>query len=112
MKYKWILFDADGTLFDYDGAEREAITCTLQHFDIRVHTDTAVVYREINNTLFGKLEQGLISSDELRIKRFELLFSRFGIHFSPETFSSQYLIHLSKASHLLPGALETVSALY
>ena len=29
MQYEWILFDADGTLFDYDGAEATAVERTF-----------------------------------------------------------------------------------
>ena len=30
MKYQWILFDADNTLFDYDAAELGALSSTFE----------------------------------------------------------------------------------
>jgi phosphoglycolate phosphatase-like HAD superfamily hydrolase len=32
MKYRWLLFDADGTLFDYDRAEAMALAATFEQF--------------------------------------------------------------------------------
>ncbi len=34
MKYKWLLFDADGTLFDFEKAELFALKKTLKYFKI------------------------------------------------------------------------------
>ena len=34
MKYKLVLFDADGTLFDFDTAEKEAFEKTFKQFGI------------------------------------------------------------------------------
>ena len=112
MKYKWILFDADGTLFDYDSAESHALKETLNQFGAQITDDTLKRYRRINKTLFTKLEQGRISFAELRIKRFELLLPGIGVNLHIEKFSNQYLNNLSKYSMLLLGAYDTISTLH
>ena len=34
MKYTWIIFDADHTLFDFDKTEAEALSGTFAHFSL------------------------------------------------------------------------------
>ena len=34
MTYQWLLFDADGTLFDYDRAETAALKASFAQFDL------------------------------------------------------------------------------
>ncbi len=89
--YDWLLFDADGTLFDYEKAEtlslEKAFRQTGQSFD----PDYSQVYRQINGQIWIDFEQGDISQDRLRIKRFELLFDAIDIKSDPEEFSIKYL---------------------
>jgi FMN phosphatase YigB (HAD superfamily) len=33
-RYRWIVFDADGTLFDFDAAERKDLAATLRFFGV------------------------------------------------------------------------------
>ena len=34
LLYKWLLFDADGTLFDFERAETSALARTFAQFDL------------------------------------------------------------------------------
>lgn len=111
MKYRWILFDADGTLFDYDSAESFAFNTTIEKHGYEATPDSLKMYRRINSRLFRELEMGKIKSKELRTKRFKLLFGQYNFKIEVNEFSRQYLENLSKASELLPGAIETVKAL-
>jgi len=112
MKYKWLLFDADGTLFDYDNAEVTALKTTFENSGAYFSDLYHQRYRQINVGLFKDLEKGLISSVELRTKRFELLFSEFDIDVDVKEFSKFYLKNLSENSMLISGALETIRHLY
>ena len=40
MRYQWILFDADGTLFDFDLAEQTALRRSFELADYPFATDT------------------------------------------------------------------------
>ena len=107
-KYKWILFDADDTLFDYGAAEHCALKMTLEGFNINVSPEILQRYNQINGDLFRKLEKDLISSTELRTTRFEMLLSEFGLALDAKLLSRQYLGNLSKSARLFPNAIETV----
>jgi len=111
MKYKWILLDADGTLFDYEYAERHSLELMFRENGIRFRKEYLLEYHRVNEELFRCLEKGTVTPDELRIVRFERLFSKYGIKSNAAEVSQQYLSHLSNISRLFPSAFETVEAL-
>jgi len=111
MKYCWIIFDADGTLFDYDAAERNALTNTFLDFSIQISENEIREYRVINESLWEKFENGDIAINDLRTKRFSILFEHLGFNINPDSFSEKYLSHLSNGSQLLPNAESVVKIL-
>jgi len=112
MRYKWLLFDLDGTLFDYDKAEAAALKKTFEQAGHRFQPGYAQVYRRINERIWQEFEQGKISQARLRSKRFELLFDVIDVHPDPVAFSTTYLKNLARGWYLVPDAKETVESLY
>ena len=60
MKYKYLLFDADGTLFDYNKSEENALRETFKINRIPFREIYLDKYREINSKLWLDFEKGLI----------------------------------------------------
>jgi 2-haloacid dehalogenase len=112
MRYNWVLFDADGTLFDYDKAEATALRRTLGEFGCSYKARYAEIYRQINQEIWREFEQGRISQYRLRTRRFELLFEEIGVVCDPDQFSPRYLLHLAAGTDLIEGAAEVVRWLY
>lgn len=111
MKYKWILFDADGTLFDFDTAAVNALRNCFAQFGHRFEDHYLEIYERINLQFWRDLEAGLVSPTELRSKRFEQLFEAIGITCDAHGFGDQYLKNLSDNSDLYDGAEEVVKQL-
>ncbi len=112
MKYKWLLFDADGTLFDYDRAEGAALQDTFQSLGLSYDERYARVYRQINSDIWLDFEEGRISQRRLRTKRFELLFDAFQIDCDAAVFSPRYLESLASYADLVDGAGDVVRELH
>lgn len=112
MIYEWVLFDADGTLFDYDRAEATALQRTFEEMGQRAKPGYIEAYRQINGQIWLEFEQGRISQERLRTRRFELLFEEVGVALSPQAFSAQYLKNLAQGTDLVGGAEEVIRALY
>jgi 2-haloacid dehalogenase len=112
MKYKWLLFDADGTLFNYDKAETEALKATFEGLRHPFAPDFAEIYTQINRRIWLEFERGEISQTLLRTKRFEILFETVGVRENSEIFSDKYLRHLAARSDLIDGAEAVIKALY
>ena len=70
MKYKTILFDADGTLFDFKRAERVALSDLLAHFHLPDSQEIHKLYSAANAEQWALLEKKLVTRDELRVNRF------------------------------------------
>jgi 2-haloacid dehalogenase len=112
VKYKWLLFDADGTLFDYDKAEALALRSTFQALGWAYEARYAQVYRRINGEIWLDFENGKISQERLRTRRFELLFDAIGIECDPGEFSGRYLANLALGTYLIEGAEDVVKSLH
>jgi 2-haloacid dehalogenase len=111
MRYKWLLFDADGTLFDYNKAETFALRNTFAQINHPFEKQYLTKYREINAQIWLDFEKGKIDQDILRTRRFDLLFEAVGLHYSSPDFSRRYLANLAQATHLMDGAEEMVKSL-
>lgn len=109
--YSWIIFDADGTLFDFEHAERSALTRTLGFFGIRLTPEIHSTYNEISAGLWARFEAGGIDSRRLRVERFEQLVDRCGLDAKPVDLSDHYIQSLGSESRLLPHAQEVVNRL-
>lgn len=107
MRYDVILFDADDTLFDYGMAEGQAFYNVFAHFGLPTGAEEyGASYQEINRALWKDLEQGKITSAALRVERFNRLFARHRLEYSPEEFSEAYLRFLGEGTFLIQGAAE------
>jgi 2-haloacid dehalogenase len=110
--YKWLLFDADGTLFDFDRAEASALCKTMGEFGVPFTPERLTTYRRINERLWRDLENGLITPGVLGARRFELFFEELQLDISPQSFSLAYLAQLGTCSELIAGAVEIIQTLH
>jgi 2-haloacid dehalogenase len=111
MGYRWLLFDADGTLFDYDAAEAEALAATFEGSGIEYRPAYLEDYRRINAEMWLEFERGTTTQSRLKTERFEILFSQTRVEADAEHFSSMYLENLSRRTDLIAGAQKTVERL-
>jgi 2-haloacid dehalogenase len=105
-KYDLFLFDADGTLFDYDMAEANALRTMFDCCGFDYSENTRLKYREMNSQAWKSYEKGEITKPELQTLRFKRLFNDIGVYHDVENFNKMYLNELGKGSFLIDGALE------
>jgi 2-haloacid dehalogenase len=70
--------------------------------------DLRTLWTGVSSRLF---ERGETTSEELRLKRFRLLFEEIHITLEPGAFSLSYLKYLARCSDLFPGAAEVLESL-
>lgn len=109
--YSWLLFDADGTILDYNTAETHSLKAAAASFGFDVNPEILSLYNEINSALWVDLERGNITSLELRVKRFDSLASRMDWDVSAVDFSRTYLQELGNSGFMIPGAREMLADL-
>lgn len=110
--YPWLLFDADGTLFDYNRAEVTALRKTFESFRLPFEDEYLDIYQRINHGLWQALERQEIKPDVLRVRRFELLSEALKIDGSPDEMSTTYVEQLGLCADLIDGAYDVLQALY
>lgn len=110
MRYDVLLLDADMTIYDFHTAEKEALKSVLEH--LRIDDPQAPeIYSRINAQCWADLEKGLITQDELRVRRFRELIEYYGVEADLDEVPQLYVEELSHQSQLLPGALQAVKEL-
>jgi 2-haloacid dehalogenase len=109
--YTWLLFDADDTLFDYPASEAIALRSTFEEFGQVYRADILRIYQIFNRQVWAEFERGETTSQDLRLKRFRLLFDEIDAPLDPQDFSLRYLENLSCTGKLLAGAAEVLQAL-
>lgn len=110
-RYTWIVFDADGTLFDFEAGERAALSRTFEELGVALTPADHAGYRRISEELWRRLEAGTISPSGVRVSRFEQLLVHLGVGGDPESIGVRYLEHLGEENRLLPGAEELLRSL-
>ncbi len=111
MKYRWLLFDVDNTLFDFDAAELKALAHTFPQFGHAYTSEIGEAYHRINRELWQAFERGEITAVQLRTTRFQRLFQTIGFQADPAAFSDVYLGNLATFPDLIAGADELIPRL-
>ena len=111
MIYKFLLFDLDHTLLDFDAAEDVALSQLLNEEgveDIQAYKD---YYVPMNRTLWKDLELKKITKQELVNTRFAKLFAHFGIEKDGAYLAERYQFFLSKQGQIFPGVEDLLKKL-
>ena len=111
MTYKFLLFDLDHTLLDFDAAEDVALTQLLKEegvTDIQAYKD---YYVPMNKSLWKDLELKKIRKQELVNTRFSKLFSHFGIEKDGVYLAERYQFYLAQQGQVFSGAMELLDSL-
>jgi putative hydrolase of the HAD superfamily len=107
-RYRWLIFDADGTLFDFHQGETAALRSTTRQHGITYSTELHEIYAAISAELWRRFELGEIPLKQLRVMRFERLFTDLGIDLEPDAFNLDFMAALGQQRQLLPGAESVV----
>ena len=106
MKYRYLLFDADGTLFDFEKSEQQAFSDTMEKFGIPYSAEWYQMYSSINLGYWKMLEKKLTTKEELVIRRYQDYLDRIGrCDLSAADINSTYISRLGSYCFLFPESL-------
>ncbi len=111
----FVLFDLDDTILDFHQAEAVALTKTLRELGLEPREDILRRYSAINRRQWELLEEGKQSRAETLRRRFEILFSEYGVSVAGQEACDRYEGHLGEGHWFMPGAetlLETLCGRY
>lgn len=112
-KIKVVLWDIDGTLLNFEAAQKAAIHKCFEIHALGVCSDEMIArYSEINHGYWEKLERGEVTKPEVLVGRFRDFFALYGLDVQKaEAFNEDYQIYLGDTICFEENALETVKAL-
>ena len=111
LKYSWLLFDADETLFDFPKSEARALQRTLEDSGLPFRAEFTSLFSHFNQQVWREMERSEITRAQLRVKRFHLFFEETRLNGDPQTVSPLFLQNLSLGADLLHDAEEVIRAL-
>jgi YjjG family noncanonical pyrimidine nucleotidase len=109
--YKLILFDMDGTLFDFKKSEKIAFGLTFDYFNNHKISQYHHIFEKINLDLWKLLERNEITPNELRVKRFRDFLIEINSDLNPVEVAKKYIDFLSEQNHLIEGSEEILKKL-
>jgi 2-haloacid dehalogenase len=109
--YPWLCFDADGTLFDFNYAEKIALRNAFLSLSLAYDDQYLDAYRRINHQLWQALEKRKITSELLKVRRFELLLEALQLAASANHMSAAYIEHLGNCAEMIDGAYDVIDTL-
>ncbi|GIC75483.1 pyrimidine 5'-nucleotidase [Moritella sp. F3] len=107
MKYQWILFDADETLFHFDAFK--GLQLMFSRFAIDFDRDDFNHYQTVNLPLWVDYQDGKISATQLQNRRFQLWADKLKV--TTQTLNSAFMTAMADICCLLPGAQVLINAL-
>lgn len=111
-KYKYILLDADETIFDFKKAEETAFFKAFSDMGIEIAKEQYNTYHTINDTLWHLVEAGQRTHAQVRVERFELFLKYYNIDLNPNDVAIAYTDNLALCGILYPGAEEFCAILH
>ena len=111
-KYKFLLLDLDGTLYDFDKAEDKALSDLIASWGLPACSQKDIdAYHFFNDACWKALEKGEITKERLKVKRFEDFLNHLNFKHDPASAGEEYVDFLSQNGFLLDGAEELLRAL-
>ena len=106
MKYTYLLFDADDTLFDFPKASANAFSLMCQANDIPNTQDIYQLYYDINEELWQAFDRGEVTKDYLVHERYVRFLRALNLNRDAAKCNRDYLSALGAGVFPLPHAEE------
>ncbi len=110
---KVILFDVDNTLLSFDEYVKESMKSGFEKFEIGTYEDGMFsVFNQINTGLWQLIEKGELDFEELRKKRWNMIFERLGISADGVAFEKYFRECLFESAIPENGAMDLLKYLH
>ncbi len=109
--YRYLFFDADGTLFDFHEAENRAFFQMTAKLGFEATAKQLETYKACNEACWKAFERSEITQATLKVKRFEDFFSAEAIPLDATLASKTYQGYLAQQGILYEESLPLLDAL-
>ena len=96
MRYEYLLFDADDTLFDFPKASSRAFENMCRVHGIPYTPEVYRLYHEINLELWAAFDRGEVSKEFVTLERYVRFLKALGLERDPAACNRDYLAALGE----------------
>ncbi len=100
----FILLDIDDTILDFQTAEAAALRRTFAALGIPADDALIARYNVINRSQWELLEAGVLTREQVQVRRYELLFEEYGLQADAAEATKRYENELCIGHWFMPGA--------
>lgn len=108
MKYQWVLFDADETLFSFNSYL--GLKAMLARYQINFSEQDYQDFQTINKPLWVAYQNNEITAQDIQTRRFAKLSEQTGVE--PLKLNQELMAEMALVSQPLAGVMETLNTLY
>ena len=107
-----VFLDVDNTILDFNKAEAIALEKPLSALSVPHSPEVIRRYSQLNLAQWKLLEQGKLTREQVKVRRYRLLFDELKTDASPEKAARIYEGLLGQGHYFIDGAVEMLQALY
>lgn len=107
-----VFLDVDNTILDFNKTEAIALEKTLSALSVPHSPEVIRRYSQLNLAQWKLLEQGKLTREQVKVRRYRLLFDELKTDASPEKAARIYEGLLGQGHYFIDGAVEMLQALY
>ena len=104
MRYEYLLFDADDTLFDFPKASSRAFENMCRAHGIPYTPEIYRLYHEINLELWAAFDRGELTKEFITLERYVRFLKALDLERDPAACNRDYLAALGEGVYPLPHA--------
>ena len=108
MRYNWVLFDADETLFSFNSYL--GLTAMLKRYGIDFTREDYDAFQAVNKLLWVAYQNNEITAEDIQMRRFAKLAEQTGVH--QIQLNQELMAEMAKVSKPLDGVMEMLETLY
>lgn len=112
MKYRYLLFDADDTLFDFHQASLEAFAAMCRNNNIPNTPEVYQIYYDINHALWAAFDRGEVTKEYLTLERYFRFLAALGLERDAAKCNREYLDGLGSSVFPFPHAEDVCRELH
>lgn len=108
LRYTTLLFDLDHTLLDSDASHEAAFRAAMRTLGVEAPADSVQHFERINQALWRRVEQGELSPNDVKVRRFAQLLDELSLDGDPAAMGEEFARGLADHGELYPGAREVL----
>lgn len=108
MRYNWVLFDADETLFSFNSYL--GLTAMLKRYGIDFTREDYDAFQAVNKLLWVAYQNNEITAEDIQMRRFAKLSKQTGVN--QIQLNQELMAEMAEVSKPLDGVMEMLEALY